>query len=277
VTFCVKPPEEDLYVSRMLSTGRGWEPELVSKVMEAMTLHPEAVFLDLGSNIGAYTLPVASMRRRVVAVDMMRDNLAYIKTSLSQAGLDSYVEMVNNAVSDRHETLMAVPGKDHLNPGSKMAITLDLANNMETIHKDTVKAVTVVDIMEMVKAPAYIIKTDIQKYDCKAIAIDELISAGRHIPYLFMEWDNSVAQCHSLATRLRAWGYKGFADMEKIVYEVDEFWLGTDCTESFNIIWIHENEINPWKESKENCNCVSNSNSSVPSLRCGDIVYEFMF
>ena len=98
MTFCVKPPEEDLIVSRELAMGRGWEPELVSKVMEAMTLHPEAVFLDLGSNIGAYTLPVASMRRRVVAVDMMRDNLAYIKTSLSQAGLDSYVEMVNNAV-----------------------------------------------------------------------------------------------------------------------------------------------------------------------------------
>ena len=50
-----------------------------------------------------------------------------------------------------------------------MAITLDQANNMETIHQDTVKAVTVVDIMEMVKAPSYIIKTDIQKYDCKVI------------------------------------------------------------------------------------------------------------
>ena len=85
-------------MSTRLAMGRGWEPELVSKVMEAMALHPEAVFLDLGSNIGAYTLPVASMRRRVVAVDMMRDNLAYIKTSLSQAGLDTYVEMVNNAV-----------------------------------------------------------------------------------------------------------------------------------------------------------------------------------
>ena len=64
---------------------------------------------------------------------------------------------------------MAIPGKDHLNPGSKMAITLDLAKNMETIHQDTVKAVTVVDIMEMEKAPAYIIKTDIQRYDCKVI------------------------------------------------------------------------------------------------------------
>ena len=94
----MKPPEEDAYVSTELARGQGWEPDLVSKVMEAMTLHPEAVFLDLGSNIGAYTLPVASMRRRVVAVDMMRDNLAYIKTSLDQASLESYVEMVHNAV-----------------------------------------------------------------------------------------------------------------------------------------------------------------------------------
>ena len=85
-------------MSTKLAEGKGWEPDLVSKVMEAMTLHPEAVFLDLGSNVGAYTLPVASMRRRVVAVDMMRDNLAYIKTSLAQASLESYVEMVNNAV-----------------------------------------------------------------------------------------------------------------------------------------------------------------------------------
>ena len=85
-------------MSAKLAMGKGWEPDLVTMVMEAMALHPEAVFLDLGSNIGAYTLPVASMRRRVVAVDMMRDNLAYIKTSLSQAGLDTYVEMVNNAV-----------------------------------------------------------------------------------------------------------------------------------------------------------------------------------
>ena len=94
----MKPPEEDAYVSSQLARGRGWEPDLVSKVMEAMTLHPEAVFLDLGSNVGAYTLPVASMGRRVVAVDMMRDNLAYIKTSLVQASLESYVEMVHNAV-----------------------------------------------------------------------------------------------------------------------------------------------------------------------------------
>ena len=55
-------------------------------------------FIDIGSNIGSYTLPVASMGRKVVAVDMMEDNLGYIKTSLIKSNLTQYVELVHNAV-----------------------------------------------------------------------------------------------------------------------------------------------------------------------------------
>ena len=63
---------------------------------------------------------------------------------------------------------MAVSGKDALNPGDKMAIPLDLgtANKMGRIQ-GSVEAITVEDIMEKIQAPSYIIKSDIQKYDCK--------------------------------------------------------------------------------------------------------------
>ena len=63
---------------------------------------------------------------------------------------------------------MAVSGKDSLNPGDKMAVTLDVGY-LSKIGKiqGSVDAVTVQDIMEKVQAPSYIIKTDIQKYDCK--------------------------------------------------------------------------------------------------------------
>ena len=91
--------------------------------------------------------------------------------------------------SDRHETLMAIHGKDHLNPGSKMAIRLALANNMETIQQDTVKAVTVLDIMEMVKAPSYIIKTDIEKYDCKVIYFFVEKASYKNLCNLILEVD----------------------------------------------------------------------------------------
>ena len=60
---------------------------------------------------------------------------------------------------------MAVSGEEAVNPGDRMAVTSD-SNNMGKIQ-GSVEAVTVEDVMERIKAPSYIIKTDIQKYDCK--------------------------------------------------------------------------------------------------------------
>ena len=53
---------------------------------------------------------------------------------------------------------------------------------------------------------------------------------------------------------------------QKFIFEVDEFWLSTNCLGDFNIIWIHENEKNPWKETHGACSCMTNS--SRPSVRC---------
>ena len=78
----------------------------------------------------------------------------------------------NFIFSDRHETLVAVSGEEAENPGDRMAVTVtwDLGslNNKRKVQ-GSVKAVTVEDIMEKIEAPSYIIKTDIQKYDCKVI------------------------------------------------------------------------------------------------------------
>ena len=113
-TYCIKNLSEDQFVSRGIASG-GWEVEEVSKVLEVMSLHPGAVFLgksfshcydncnvsivsDIGSNIGAYTVPVAAMGRSVVAVDMMLDNLGYIRTSVDSMDRPGHVELVHNAV-----------------------------------------------------------------------------------------------------------------------------------------------------------------------------------
>ena len=59
---------------------------------------------------------------------------------------------------------MTVNGEEAENPGDRMAVSLESS----TVNKlGSVEAVTVVDIMERIQAPSYIIKTDIEKYDCK--------------------------------------------------------------------------------------------------------------
>ena len=93
---CTRPGDE--MISRFIEEQGAWEHNMVTNVMRAMDLVPDAVFIDGGSNIGVYTLAVAAMRRQVVAVDMMMDNLAYIRESLARAGLTAFVQLVNNAV-----------------------------------------------------------------------------------------------------------------------------------------------------------------------------------
>ena len=66
--------------------------------------------------------------------------------------------------SDRHEDLLAEAGMEAVNPGSKMAVAL--SNTEEKLNKP-MRAVTIRDIMDRVAASTYIIKTDIEKYDCK--------------------------------------------------------------------------------------------------------------
>ena len=128
----------------------------------------------------------------------------------------------------------------------------------------------------------------------QAIMIDDLLASGKHIPFLFMEWDNSVAACSSLAIRLRAHGYRGFVNIaesrkhQEIVevnLEVDTFWLSTNCYKTIEIIWIHKDEKSPWNENRGNCSCEMNSSGfSIPQVRCelndamniGDTFYKVL-
>ena len=93
---CTRPGDQ--MISYKIEEQGAWEHNIVSNVMQAMDLVPDAVFIDGGSNIGVYTLAVAAMKRWVVAVDMMMDNLAYIRESLARSGLTDFVQLVNNAI-----------------------------------------------------------------------------------------------------------------------------------------------------------------------------------
>ena len=94
--------------------------------------------------------------------------------------------------------------------------------------------------------------------------IEDLLSSGKHIPFLFMEWDPSLAACSSLATKLRAHGYTSFINFGKI--EVDTI---TNCHRTIDMIWINEDEKNLWKENKGNCSCERNTSGlSSPRVRC---------
>ena len=52
--ICVKDPRVDEWVSGGILASGVWEKEIVVQVMRTMDQYPEAVFMDIGSNIGQY-------------------------------------------------------------------------------------------------------------------------------------------------------------------------------------------------------------------------------
>ena len=88
----------DKFVSGAILSSGAWEKNIVNLVLRAMELYKTAVFLDIGANIGIYTVLVAAAKRQVVAVDAMLENLAYITHSLNISGTSNYVRLLGNPV-----------------------------------------------------------------------------------------------------------------------------------------------------------------------------------
>ena len=84
-----------------------WEREIFNNVIRAMESYPGAVFLDIGANIGMYTVVIAAMRRRVIAVDADPSNLAYIRQSLQIENTTDYVEIIYNSI--RYQMIISTP------------------------------------------------------------------------------------------------------------------------------------------------------------------------
>jgi hypothetical protein len=61
--ICVKPEQEDQYISKALRQKGMWEEGIVTSVLKVAVEYPDAVFLDLGSNLGVYSIMVAALRR----------------------------------------------------------------------------------------------------------------------------------------------------------------------------------------------------------------------
>jgi len=201
----------DGIVSESIEMYGAWELYTVNKVMKAMDHYKDAVFIDAGSNIGAFTIPVASMKRKVIAVDLMTDNLAFIKKSLSFTNLTQYAHLVNNAISDKHEVLHPAISNNNrenqrTNFGAIQAIKLEDKNNNINVVGASVQSVTLADLTKMEHTSTFILKLDLENLDCQALSVSGLFE-NNFIPYIFIEWNNHLESCLSMKTKLYRHGY----------------------------------------------------------------------
>ncbi|XP_071163099.1 uncharacterized protein [Mytilus edulis] len=103
VPMFVYTMKEDQWVSGRIIQGGIWEEDLVNKVLVQMNNFPNAVFIDIGSNIGVFSLAVASKGRTVISIDCLKGNVERLCNSIKSAGFDKRMTIVYNALSNERK------------------------------------------------------------------------------------------------------------------------------------------------------------------------------
>ncbi|XP_012946443.1 uncharacterized protein LOC101849030 [Aplysia californica] len=239
VVMCVYPPENDIFVSKYIKSGRLFERELVLEMAEALKADPESQFVDLGANIGAYTLFAAATGHSVLAVDMLPANLHQLQTSLSLSGLSGHVTLVNNALYSDHRQLPAHfvssnVGATHLNVSKTDFDHYGMV--VDRNHTVKVNTICIDDLTPLLKAGTKtLVKMDIERTEARALTCAHNFFQKLDIRVVQMEWvAKTREEMVSINGFMSEHGFK--PSKHALRYEPEDTWQAT--TPGNNVFFV---------------------------------------
>nr|KAG5688099.1 hypothetical protein BaRGS_031292 [Batillaria attramentaria] len=140
-------------------------------VAKSKTHGSDIGLVDVGCNIGLFTLTAALNGYRVLAIDAMNSSLQLVATSLRLANLTSRVTMLHNAISDRHrDVVVQVRLPNNIGASWVLQASSDKDNNTQNVDTQTVvKAICLDDLVDYVPTRRIFLKMDIEASEWLAL------------------------------------------------------------------------------------------------------------
>ena len=222
--ICIHDPANDIFISASIDMGRTWEPEIVTRVKEILEEDPRLGLLDIGANIGQFSLLAARMGRPVVAVEAYIRHVEMIHKSVVLNELEQNFTLIYNAVSDEHNTVALSFKKENM--GAIRVIESNFRS--ETMPRlavneclgtgSHVNTITMDDLLEVINFEHAIVKLDIEGYEPRVMTQSALLLSRIHIPYIITEWallrtqqqEYQVELVHSMLDIMSSHGYVPF-------------------------------------------------------------------
>ena len=182
-TVCVHPPDRDVYISRQLINNGTWEPIIVEKFLKVLRTNPDVGVIDLGANIGVYSLLAAKMRHDVIAVEPYSENVARLLTAATVDNTTQHITILQNAVSD-HCGIAAMYFSD-ANQGD---IRVSNSNYVSDLTKHNASCLTLSCLQTFTSFPRAVLKVDIQGNEHRALLSLPQLLQTVDVICIFMEW-----------------------------------------------------------------------------------------
>jgi FkbM family methyltransferase len=230
-------------VSNEIRTNRIWEERYLIELFGFLIRYPHMSFIDVGANLGGYTMFAASFGRLVLAIECFKPNINRIRKAVQIEKLQDKVVLIGNAIFSESGKYLQIKS-DPYNVGSQ-AIIADSNMNHSINDMYVVKTIRFDDILPILKEKNIrnaVMKVDIQWAETYLCDTGNETFDYVNLPVVLMEWDSGAHLHEAMRNVLQFFigrGYVATADMCKVLNETDAleswpsdiYWMKMDRSE----------------------------------------------
>jgi len=226
--ICTYEPAKDIdvWVSKSFKSGDYWERSVVDRFIRLLRRYNDLEFVDLGANIGTFTLPAARITH-VVAVEPYSGSMARLFKSIQLGGVEKNVSLVFNAISNVRSTyalgfLSGNVGGTYL---KRLQATV---NKRDCKGGSCARTILLDDLLPLMRGRRAVMKVDIEGHQPRvftnstASKFFDLID----VPLVFMEW--GLCEQRNVSSEVLHL-IRFFTDRQYQVFSGGNVRMGTDC------------------------------------------------
>lgn len=181
-------PKDDKYVSGDLQRNGIWEFNLVDLLTKLVQEQINSTFVDLGANLGVFTLTMAMLGVPVIAIDCQHSSVERLVSSIEDNHLENYVKVIYNALLSRTGQELKMISDAHNKGGSRVVGMSRKTKLMRTIKQDVVYSIRLDDILWTIPGGPVIMKIDVESVEADVLDGAELFFTTLDVRYVLMEW-----------------------------------------------------------------------------------------
>jgi FkbM family methyltransferase len=157
--------------------------------------------MDVGSQLGVYSLFAAKMGRDVVTVEPFYDNIIRIHKAATQENIQNKITLLKNALSNKRNEIKMLQPDSSNNGGQSLLQNKDKTFTKDENNKYLVETILFDDIIPYLPKNAEnkeykkaILKIDIEGFEPYAFQHADKLFKLLDIPIIYMEWGNLPRQ-----------------------------------------------------------------------------------
>ena len=247
--ICLYKSKQDVFVSKSIKETGMWEPHIVTRFKDILYNNPGIGVIDVGTNLGIYSLLAARMGHKVLGIEPNIETIKRFHQAVYLNNASENITLLQNAVSNTRGCTSLT--ENSVNQGDTRLIEAEdskVSKYYEKCENGDINVIIIDDIIPYLTFQRAVMKLDIQKMEHLAMAgACELL---RHIdiPYIFMEWvlmrDLFVTKEHrsqdkwyveEMIRYLVSEGYQPYSAASDALLEAD-YWFGWPE----DVIWKHK-------------------------------------